>query len=145
MISGPSCRSMEMQEVYDRHMNTRGDACDFCNIDKQTVLSQKALFWVINNLFPYALWDDIPVADHLLMVPKQHIEAIGEFNDDERKEFFELVDEYEQDGYSIYARAPRNQAKSVIHQHTHLIKIDETKPPINHKLYVRTPHVMIWE
>ena len=34
----------------------------------------------------------------------------------------DVIAEYEEQGYSVYARAPENKQKSVAHQHTHLIK-----------------------
>jgi|GEM_PF-763264 len=143
MIEGPSCRNLETQLAYDKRMTTR-DGCEFCRIDEKTALSSKATCWVIRNIFPYILWDDLEVEDHLLMVPKRHVLGLNEFTEEERRDYFSVVDEYEDAGYSIYSRAPSNKAKSVAHQHTHLIKVDNSKPPIDYKLYVRKPFTNIW-
>ena len=78
---------------------------------------------VIRNRFPYTLWDGSPVVDHLMIVPKRHIEAAGNFTYEEQQEWSSYALQYEADNYSVYARSAGNGAKSIVHQHTHLIKV----------------------
>lgn len=78
---------------------------------------------MVDNLFPYEIWDGHQVADHLMITPKRHVEGMAEFDAAERQEVIELLAKYEAQGYSIYARAPLNKQKTVPHQHTHLIKL----------------------
>jgi diadenosine tetraphosphate (Ap4A) HIT family hydrolase len=104
------------------------DGCSFCAIDHPDntvvkIVEQYDDFWVIKNAFPYALFDSIEVADHLLVVPKKHAESIAELDKHERQKLIEILSRYEALGYSIMARGPGNNAKSMFHQHTHLIKI----------------------
>jgi len=47
----------------------------------------------------------------------------GHANEEEAKEFFRLVTDYEADGYSLYSRAPANTSRTVSHHHAHLIKL----------------------
>lgn len=106
-----------------------GDACQFCAItpgDEQFV-SQTEHFKVIRNRFPYAVWDTRPVIEHLMIIPKQHIETLADLTAPESKEFVDQISAYEAAEYNIYARAPRSQMRSVKHQHTHLIKISNTE------------------
>ena len=79
-------------------------------------------FWVAQNNFPYSVWDGCDVADHVMIVPKRHIEGVHVFTAAERQEFIDIVATYEARGYSFYARPPKSTQKSVAHQHTHLIK-----------------------
>jgi len=99
--------------------------CDFCalTMEHEHVFTETNHFWIIGNLFPYDLWDDREVAEHLLIVPKQHTESVHTFCAEQKAEYVDIIGEYEVQGYSIYARAPSNKAKTVPHQHTHLIKL----------------------
>ncbi len=92
---------------------------------------------VVRNRTPYSIWDSQGVLDHLMIVPKQHTDKLGHLNDEAASEFVKLIDEYEEDGYSFYARALNSTVRSVVHQHTHLIKLDGKKR--NFLLMVRKP------
>lgn len=140
---GSSGRNPEMQLRYAEEMRTRDpNTCSFCDNNSQHILGHVATHWIMSNLYPYELFDDMIVADHLLIVPKRHIVGISEFTDEERVDFLDTVSEYEEAGYTLFARAPINKAKSVTHQHTHLIKPDLDREPIQSLLYNRNPHVV---
>lgn len=129
--------------IYAEEMRTRNpDVCNFCDFTSQRILGNLATHWVIDNLYPYELYDDMVVEDHLLIVPKRHIVGISEFTDEERADFLDTVTEYEDEGYTLFARAPQNKAKSVTHQHSHLIKPDMSREPIQSLIYNRAPHVV---
>ena len=51
--------------------------------------------------------------------------------------FGEVIDEYEEKGYSFYARALHSTVRSEPHQHTHLMKLDQKKR--NFLLMIRRP------
>jgi diadenosine tetraphosphate (Ap4A) HIT family hydrolase len=104
--------------------------CIFCKIDHpdntvKKIVEELSDFWVIKNTFPYDVFDSIKVVDHLLIVPKKHIEGIAELTKRERIILIELISKYEAMGYSTMARHPGSQAKSIAHQHTHLIKLTD--------------------
>lgn len=61
-------------------------------------------------------------ADHVLVVPKKHTDRLADLNAQEYVEFMDIIGSYEIQGYNIYARAPQTITKSIVHQHTHLIK-----------------------
>lgn len=143
LSGGPSGRNPEVQAIYAVEMRDRDpNVCNFCNHTTQRIIGNLATHWVIDNLYPYELYDDMVVSDHLLIVPKRHIVGISEFTDQERIDYLDTVAEYEDEGYTLFARAPQNKAKSVTHQHSHLIKPDMTREPIQSLMYNRTPHVV---
>ncbi len=101
-----------------------GIRCDFCEFTSThpQVKEEFSHFWVARNNFPYSVWDGCDVADHVMIVPKRHIEGVHVFTAAERQEFINIIAAYEVRGYSFYARPPKSTQKSVAHQHTHLIK-----------------------
>ena len=121
-----STRSRKEAKKYSKHLKDRTSAdCDFCLIDKKTdqLVKETKSFKIIKNIFPYSLWEIQPVNDHLLIVPKIHTDTLSDLNAKDAKEFVEIMSEYEKQGYNVYARAPQNTMKTIVHQHTHLIKI----------------------
>lgn len=80
------------------------------------------------NLTQYDLWELYDVEDHLLVIPKRHIETLKELTNNERLDIMDQVAEYEANGYNVYARGVGFARRSVNHQHTHLIKVTNKKP-----------------
>jgi diadenosine tetraphosphate (Ap4A) HIT family hydrolase len=119
-------RLVDDSQEYRQYQKSQSE-CVFCKISDPNntinkILEQNDNFWVIKNLFPYAMFDSIEVVDHLLIVPKQHVESVDKLSKSQRAELIELICRYEDRGYNWMARSASNQAKSVSHQHTHLIK-----------------------
>lgn len=120
-------RSRRETKIYEQQLKTRSPAsCPFCTIQdqdsgKQVVAATKS-FSIIKNIFPYSLWDSQGVADHLMIVPKKHIVTLSKLTDSEALEYAKLLIKYEEQGYNVYSRAPGSVLKSVLHQHTHLIR-----------------------
>ena len=127
-----SSRSIRNQITYLRYLDShRDDPCEMCRLggthidkkDPNQVVHRGKAFFITKNLFPYAVWDGSPVVDHLLIVPTRHTDAIGSFSPEELQEWAELIKKYEDMNYSVYARSANNSAKSVVHQHSHLIAV----------------------
>ena len=78
---------------------------------------------VVRNRVPYSLWDNQRVLEHLMIVPKIHTGKLGDLGEAGAVEFIKLIDEYESAGYNIYARSVDSTNRSVVHQHTHLMKL----------------------
>lgn len=114
--------------------------CVFCEIDSSSneFISETKHFKIIINKFPYSLWDDQTVDDHLMIVPKQHTDTLSDLTPIEAQEYVQLISSYEKDGYNVWARAPQSTIKSVIHQHTHLIK--PGKRTMKVLFYIRKPY-----
>lgn len=120
-------RTPEVQAAYEEFKRAYTGTCKFCDLyhsdDDPQVIARHIHFFVIKNHYPYAIWDELPVNRHLMIVPNRHVAKLSELNLDERTEYARLLTEYEDAGYSIYSRAARNISRSIIHQHTHFIDV----------------------
>lgn len=138
-------RHRKNHKIYEKYtQEIRGTNCQFCDFNAQDsqVLSELKSFWIVKNIFPYDIWDTSQVSDHLMVVPKRHVDSISHFDNSEKQEYVTALAEYEKQGYSIYARAPTNVIKSVVHQHTHLIKMDSNSIK-KFILYFRRPRMLL--
>lgn len=146
MISGPTTRTPKKQRAYHQHQccdKQRGEGCNFCSIVEnggKQKLAETEHCLVISNLFSYSYWDDCRVTEHMMIIPKRHVVSLAELAEDEKLDYMNLAAKYEAEGYSLYARSPGNTTKSVAHQHTHLIKIDNYQRRF--MLYLRKPHIL---
>lgn len=121
-----SSRTPDIQAAYDAYRQQLGDECDFCSLVQnptEQVIDEHVHFLRIKNRFPYSVWDGKTVADHQMIVPKRHLIELNELLPDEAQEFLNLITEYEHLGFSLYARSTEDRTRSVVHQHTHLIKL----------------------
>lgn len=89
----------------------------------------------------YDVFEGLKVKDHLMIVPKRHVESIDDFTKDEKLEAMDIMGSYEKQGYGMYARGLGNAHRSVQHQHTHLIKLDHTRPRFI--LYLSWPYLLL--
>lgn len=112
--------------------------CDETEIDGQVVTETK-YFKIIRNKFPYNIWDQQRVADHLMLVPHEHTDTIASLSEAARLEFVQQISAYEENGYHVYARATKSETKSISHQHTHLIKC--TGRPTKLAFYILRPYI----
>jgi len=124
---------------------TKSSGCGFCGFDdedkKDELIKSFKHFWLVKNIFPYDFWDDQGVSDHMLLVPRRHIDSVGDMNDEESVEYAKILGTYDKLGYSIYARSSGNVIKSVVHQHTHLLKLDGKE--ISFMVYSKKPYVLV--
>ncbi len=119
------------------------DQCVFCSDEGKTgaIIEISKNFKIIKNIFPYSHWDSQGVADHLMIIPKIHTDTLADLNDSAAVEFVKLISKYESIGYNVYARAPQSTMKSIVHQHTHLIKLDGNDKKL--LLYVNKPYLRL--
>ncbi len=133
------------RQKYARHNS--GDkklsVCTFCNeVDKGTnILEEGKYFFILPNRVSYDVFEGRKVIGHLMIIPKRHVEGFKEFTDEEAVELIRMSAKYEADGYNVYARGMGNVSRSVLHQHTHLIKTDTKLTKA--LFYVRKPHFLI--
>jgi len=126
---------------YLKSLDSGASQCQFCELDAKSPQTIKITkyFKIARNIFPYSVWDSHQVDDHLLLIPKEHTDTLADLSKDAAAEFVKIISDYESSGYNIYARAPGSKMKSIIHQHTHLIK---AKPGmISGLLYNRKPYI----
>jgi len=137
-----SRKEMLKYRKYRKTLNPK-DNCVFCSPKERgnRTVQETKNFWVLRNIFPYSHWDSQGVSDHLMIVPKVHIVSLSNLKSHEIIEYFELMSSYELQGYNIYARPPISSMKSVVHQHTHLIKLDGVSKKLF--LYAKKPYIRI--
>lgn len=129
---------------YRRHLSSiTSKKCCFCDFKSKPseVVEEYDFFWVTINLFPYNVWENMGVDSHLMIVPKKHTRKMEDFSKKEIIQYMKIVSSYESRGYSIYSRSPNNKAKTIPHQHTHLIKTLPTKK--SWIFYARKPYLLI--
>lgn len=121
-------RSRKQHKEYATYNKARKseNVCVFCELDKKDpqVIRETKYFWLVYNIFPYSVWDDMKVLDHLMLVPKKHTDTLASLSKEASVEYVKLISEFESQGYGVWARGVGSAAKSIIHQHTHFIKGD---------------------
>lgn len=133
-------RSKKAAKRYAQQ-KSKNSNCTFCeiNLDSPQTIEFTKYFKVFKNIYPYDIWDHQTVTDHLLVSPKEHTDTLADLTSPAALEFIRLISAYEQDGYNVYARTPENKGKTIVHQHTHLIKTNNkvikfilllNKPPL---------------
>jgi len=141
--SGPVSRTRSSQRQYVLHKKTA--VCEFCNFTSKSpqFIKDEGKFRLIKNIFQYDIWDGCRVQEHLMLVPKRHIQSLSELTTQESAQYGKLVGRYESQGYSLYSRAPDNITKSILHQHTHLIKLEPSRRKFLFYLY--KPHLLLFK
>lgn len=120
----------------------KSEGCPFCS--QNTIVNavfENDLIYIVPNLTQYDLWELHDVEDHLLIIPKRHIEILGELTDTEKQAIMDQAAKYEAKGYSIYARGAGFIKRSIKHQHTHLIKAKNKKPKL--AIFLRSPYFLL--
>jgi diadenosine tetraphosphate (Ap4A) HIT family hydrolase len=119
--------------------------CTFCNeyIHKGNVLAENDTMFIIPNRVSYDMFEGQRVVDHLMVIPKRHVEMIDNFTKAEMLDQMKIIADYEKKGYDIYARGVGNVARSIKHQHTHLIKGDNKNKWPRFILFIRKPYILI--
>lgn len=116
--------------------------CTFCKeVGRSRVLRENDTMFIIANRVAYDIFEDLRVLDHLMVIPKRHVESLQDFTEKEKLDHMAIAGEYEMQGYSIYSRGVGSVNRSVKHQHTHLIKLADKKPKFI--LYAAKPHILI--
>jgi diadenosine tetraphosphate (Ap4A) HIT family hydrolase len=118
-------RTPENQAAYETFKQTYEGECVFCDMSEREpkqILETNETMMIVENYFPYHIWDNFVVADHRMIVPKRHLGSLDTFNEKERSDYFDLLRQYEAEHYSFYSRAPSNTSRTVYHLHTHLFK-----------------------
>jgi diadenosine tetraphosphate (Ap4A) HIT family hydrolase len=121
----------------------RRGGCSFCTDDSLSgrVIRSTETMQLLPNRTYYDMFEGLHVLDHLMIIPKRHVETIDDFSREEKLEMMDLIGEYEKQGYSVYARGVGSVNRSVKHQHTHLIKLRNTRPKF--VFFLRKPYFLL--
>lgn len=120
-------REESVEIDYSNYMASLGDECQLCLIPQTNpsqIVDRYVHFFTVHAKFPYSNWDSRPVLEHLMIVPIKHAYSLHEIDEEASTELIALLKQYEELGYSIYARSTKNAGRSVAHQHTHIIKVE---------------------
>ena len=119
--------------------------CTFCNEydHKKNVIYENQTMFIIPNRVSYDLFEGQRIVDHLMVIPKRHVETMKEFTDTEMLDQMKVMATYEKKGYDIYARGVGNVSRSAKHQHTHLLKGDNKRRWPRFLLFVAKPYLLI--
>lgn len=116
--------------------------CPFCaNATLANAIKETKNAYIVPNLTHYDIWEGHKVEDHLLVVPMRHVQSMKELTEEERLEIIDLIADYEDNNYSVYARGVGVVTRSVEHQHTHLIKMNPKRPRF--VAFLRRPYLLI--
>jgi hypothetical protein len=135
------------RKTYEHHnRSNKTGACPFplCNVADtlQPILFENSTMYVIPNRVSYDLFEGREVLDHVMIIPKRHIESMKDFTKSEKVDAMTIAGEYEARGYNVYARGVGAITRSVRHQHTHLIKLTSRKPKAY--FFLTKPH-FLWK
>ena len=116
--------------------------CTFCNeIGGPNIIAENDTMFIIPNRVSYDVFEGRRVTGHFMVIPKRHVEMLGEFTDQEKIDQMTILGEYEAKGYNVYARGVGSVTRSVKHQHTHLIKANDKKARLF--IYASKPHFLV--
>jgi diadenosine tetraphosphate (Ap4A) HIT family hydrolase len=115
--------------------------CTFCVSEtRQKIIDENQTMFVIPNRVSYDLFEGLEIDEHMMIIPKRHIENMTDLTKDERRDFADMICKYEGKGYSFYGRGVGSIHRSVAHQHTHLLKMKPIKPRFY--MYLRRPYLL---
>lgn len=117
-------RDPAVTAAYQKYLQQADDTCPFCELGDRRLIFENMFFVIVEALFPYKIWDEKQVREHLMILPRRHVESFANFTAFESSDFTDIIAEYESHGYSIYARAPQDTMRSISHQHTHLLLLE---------------------
>lgn len=135
------------RKAYAKHNNNDKVAkrCPFpsCNPSdtQQKTVFENDTMYIIPNRVSYDVFEGRKVSDHLMVIPKRHVENLKDFTNQEKIDTMNIVGEYEANGYNVYARGVGSKTRSVKHQHTHLIKLDDKT--MNLLVFVQKPYFLM--
>lgn len=119
-------RKRKSETIYTEYKRSaQTGLCAFCQFTSDTdrLVAEYRHFWVVRNIYGYDIWENLDVMEHLMLIPKKHVDSLAKLSMPAQQEYGTLMATYEGSGYSLYARGVKNIAKSIPHQHTHLLQL----------------------
>lgn len=116
--------------------------CRTSNTSQPSVI-ETATMYVIENRTAYDIFEGRRVLEHLMLLPKRHVETLRDFTDQEKIEYATVVGEYEAKGYNIYSRGVGSITRSMSHVHTHMIQMQNKRSRL--LLYIAKPYYLFFK
>ncbi|NBW29463.1 hypothetical protein EBR37_03720 [bacterium] len=131
------------RKTFKKYKARKNDSsCPFCDENTYSrIIVENKYSYIVPNQTKYDLWELHDVQDHLLLIPKRHVESLKQLDKNEKIEIIEQIAIYEEKGYSVYARGVGFIRRSVKHQHTHLIKSSNKEAKI--ALFIDKPYLLL--
>jgi galactose-1-phosphate uridylyltransferase len=129
-----------------RAKDERTMGCSYCSDYANgtfKLIAEGGTMLTVYNRVPYDMFEGQRVTDNIMVIPKRHVETLADFSDEEKLEHMTIVGNYERQGYDVYARGVGSITRSMTHQHTHLIKMENIKKQPNFLLFIRKPYILI--
>lgn len=110
-------RDSKTQKAYEKVLKTI-NYCPFCHLDKteNEIKQTYQSFLLIKNKFPYK-----NTRRHDLLITKDHVCSLEEFNQAQTLEFFDILKQKDFANCTILFRNAKSQDKSVTHFHAHIL------------------------
>lgn len=130
------------RKTMKKYISRKSYDCPFCKPETLAeAIYQDDHVYVVPNITKYDLWELHDVEEHLLLVPKRHVEDLASLDSKERLAVMDVMAKYEVKGFNAYARGVGFVKRSVKHQHTHLIKASNKRPRAS--IYIKKPYFLI--
>lgn len=124
------------------HGDRQVSDCGFCTSARaERIVAENDTVFIVANRVAYDVFEGYRVLEHLLAIPKAHRTSLDDFTDQERLDMMRLMGQYEREGYNVYSRGVNAAARSVAHQHTHLIKLSQKASTF--VLFSQKPYLLI--
>lgn len=131
--------------TYNKHRKNDAikPSCPFCSVAErgERIVAENDTMFAIPNRTSYDMFEGRRVTDHIMVIPKAHRKGFGDFTEQERNDAMLLIGQYETEGYNVYARGVDSPSRSVEHQHTHLIKLQDKASKVI--VFTKKPYVLI--
>lgn len=119
-----SPRTPKNESEYNKWLaENKGNPCAFCNLPNRQIIKVYDSFVVAKNRFPYENFFGNKVTNHIMIVPKRHVEQFLELSKKEIVEYIKIISEYDKKGYSSHTKSIFDPGRSIKHFHTHLFEM----------------------
>lgn len=119
--------------------------CSYCNDYKNKtykLVSEGKTMVLVHNRVMYDMFEGQRVTENLMVIPVRHVESLDEFTDEEKLEYMAILGKYEKQNYDVYARGKGSVTRSMLHQHTHLIKMENKNKLPKILFFIRKPYFL---
>jgi hypothetical protein len=119
--------------------------CSYCNDHKNKtykLVREGKTMVITHNRVMYDMFEGQRVTENLMIIPIRHVESLDDFNDEEKLEYMTILGEYEKQNYDVYARGKGSVTRSMLHQHTHLIKMENRQKLPKILFFIRKPYFL---
>jgi hypothetical protein len=117
----PKMHAAYLKQMEQTRQNAASTACALCDKGR-TVVQEHGPIRVIKNDYPYAVFQGMPVREHLMVITARHVGGLSELTYEEAAVYWRICAEYSGRDYTLFTQAATKSQRSIPgHIHTHLI------------------------